>query len=100
MFLKSLQKAQMSPPVVANSLFYAPEDALLQLESLKILLYDSAYTYPINTLGSNEYLKESHAKLFRHITGLLQDHYISTVDLPHISPNISSYPTFFSSDIP
>ena len=46
MFQKSLQKAQMALPVVATSLSYAPEAALLQMESLKMIIQDAASSYP------------------------------------------------------
>ena len=50
---KSLQKSQMSLPVVTASLSCAPEAALLQLELLNILLQDSAYAYPTDITAFN-----------------------------------------------
>ena len=57
---------------------------------------DSAY--PTDIPDSNEYLIKSHAQLFKHIKGLLQDHFISTIDLPYTSPNPYSSPTSLPSD--
>ena len=45
MFNKSVQNSQVDLPVVADSLSYSPEAALLQMESLKMLLQDPYSAY-------------------------------------------------------
>ena len=42
--------------VVTARLYYAPEDSLLQMESLEILLQGAASVYPSDILVLNEYL--------------------------------------------
>ena len=93
MFHKSPQKYQMALPVVTNSLSYYPEDAILKIDSLKILLQFVDSSYLTDILYSNDYLIDSHTLLVQNITGLLQDHYISPVDLNFISPDPSSFKT-------
>ena len=56
MFQKSTQKAQADLPIITASLSYASEAALLQLESLKTLLQDSASAYPSYIPASNKYI--------------------------------------------
>ena len=56
MFQKSLQKSQMVLPVVDNSLSYSHEPAILQLESRKMLIQDTASFYPTDISDYNEYL--------------------------------------------
>ena len=56
MFQKSLQKAQMAFLVVSASLYYATKAALLQLDSLKMLLQESDYAYPDIIPDSNDHL--------------------------------------------
>ena len=55
MFNKSPQKYQMDLHVVSNIISYAPEAALLQLESLNMLLRDAASTHPTYIPYLNEY---------------------------------------------
>ena len=98
MFQKSLQNPEMDLPIVTASLSYAPEAALFQLDALKMLLHYAASVYLVYITALKEYLLESHAQLVHHITGLLQDHSISPVDLPYLSFDPSSFSTFLPSE--
>ena len=46
----------MELPVITNSLYYLPEDSILQLESLNMLLQYPSYDHPTDILDSNEHL--------------------------------------------
>ena len=88
MFHKSFQQAQMALPVVAFSLSYAPEAALLQLKSLKMLLQYVASIYPTDIPAPNEYVLEYHAEMVQHITGLLQEQSMLPVTLTYLTPSL------------
>ena len=90
----------MAFPVISDSLFYAHEAALLQLESLQMLLQDSASAYTTDKPDSNEYLLEFHVQLVHHITGFLQDQSKSPVALKNISPDTSIFKKSSPADIP
>ena len=63
----------MAFTVITDILSYAPEDALPQIESMKMLLHDSDSTYHVEELALNGYLLWSHAQLVQNIMGLLHD---------------------------
>ena len=71
--------------IIPSSLSYETESALLQLESLKIILQDSAPDCTKDTPDLKNYLLELHTQLVYKITGLLQDQYMSQVDLDNLS---------------
>ena len=90
----------MALPVVYGILYYAPESTLIQLESLKMIIQDADYAYLVDIHDSNKYLLEYHTQLVLHITGLLQDHSMSPVDLSYTLTNTSSFTTSLPYDIP
>ena len=82
MLQESLHKTQIAVPVIDASLTYAPSDALLHMESLKMLLQEAASAYPSDIPHYNEYFFLSCAILVHHITGLLQAHCMSPIAMP------------------
>ena len=100
MLQEYLHKTQIAVPVIDASLTYAPSDALLHMESLKMLLQETDSAYPAAIHDPNEYLLESHALLVQHITGLLQDNSMYPVALTYLSPYPSSFPAYLLSEIP
>ena len=74
----------MAFPIVTSSPMYTPKDALIHMDSLKMLLQEYASAYPSDIIDSNYYLLEYHALLYHHIMILLQDHSMSPANLPYI----------------
>ena len=65
----------MDLPIVTDIFYYATEAALIQLESLKVIIQVAASDYSVEEINySNEYLLYFHMLLVQHNTGLLQDH--------------------------
>ena len=100
MLQKSPQKDQSTLPVFAYRISYSPESALLQLESLKNIIQDSASAYVADIPALNEYLLEYHVQLIQNITWILQYHCMYYIAMTYISPDPSSFPTPLTYDIP
>ena len=90
----------MSLPIVTNILYYAPETALLQLDSLNMLLQVGASAYPSDITDSKEYPQDYHALLVLNITGPFQYHSINPIYLTYLSYDFSSFTTSLSAALP
>ena len=57
---KPSKKDKITFPVIAASLSYVTEDLILQLESLKMILQDTASDYPSDKPASKNYFMKTH----------------------------------------